>query len=154
MCYHKYIIDFAIGLWKRTVFIEIIVFCRLGESEGSYCTLATFPLDTSSSSSSSESSTSSSPLPSPPTTPTQEKYRRAHLLRQQQRVPTDGTTKYRNFNFNSSHAVASLRSKPVSREVLFSLLSYALHLIAVVGRNQNSMETEKLMCSRWAEKVV
>jgi len=105
---------------ELTVWVDPNEVCyRLGESEGSYCTLATFPSEISSSSS--ECSNSSSPLPSPPTTPTQEKSRRLQLLRQQQqRISIDGTIKHRNFSFNSSHAVASLRSKPVSREMSFN----------------------------------
>ncbi|KAK4872944.1 hypothetical protein RN001_014973 [Aquatica leii] len=102
---------------ELTVWVDPSEVCyRLGESEGSYCTLATFP---SESSSSSESSNSSSPLPSPPTTPTQEKSRRTQLMRHQ-RIPVDGTIKNRNFSFTSSNAVASLRSKPLSREMSFN----------------------------------
>ncbi|KAK5640206.1 hypothetical protein RI129_011017 [Pyrocoelia pectoralis] len=104
---------------ELTVWVDPSEVCyRLGESEGSYCTLATFPSD--SSSSSSESSTSSSPLPSPPTTPTQEKSRRTQLMRQQQqRVGMDTSIKNRNLNFSSSNVVASLRSKPLPREMSF-----------------------------------
>lgn len=86
-----------------------IVF-RLGESEGSYCTLATFPSETSSSENSSPSST-------PPSTPHQEKQTK---VQKQQRYSTFGPPqKQKNV---SSMPFASLRFKSVPREVslLFS----------------------------------
>lgn len=105
---------------ELTVWVDPSEVCyRLGESEGSYCTLATFPLD--SSSSCSESSTSSSPLPSPPSTPTQERSRRTQFMHQQQyRVAMEMSVKNRNLNFSSSNVAASLCSKPLSREMSFT----------------------------------
>lgn len=85
------------------------IFCfRLGESEGSYCTLATFPSDSSSESS------SSTPSPSPPVTPLQEKPRKVQKPTHQRYNSLDYTNKYRN---HSNMAVSSLRVKPSPREV-------------------------------------
>lgn len=101
---------------ELTVWVDPSEVCyRLGESEGSYCTLATFPSESSSSSSSSLSE-SSTPSPSPPTSPMQEKSRR--MLRQQQRLPSDGALRHRN---NSIHSqLASQRVKPVPRDLSFN----------------------------------
>ncbi|KAK9719177.1 BTG family [Popillia japonica] len=131
---------------ELTVWVDPNEVCyRLGESEGSYCTLATFPTsDLSSSSSSvlsssfsvssalsssssvlssssitsstsSSSSESSTPSPSPPTTPMQEKQRR--MPNKMIRTYMDGAAKHRsNYNMN----VAAVRFKPVTRELSFN----------------------------------
>lgn len=85
-----------------------IVF-RLGESEGSYCTLATFPSENSSSENSSPSST-------PPTTPLQDKQTK---VQKQQKYTNFGHQKQKN---GPSMPFASLRLKAIPREV--SLISY------------------------------
>lgn len=99
---------------------------RLGESEGSYCTLATFPSE-SSSSSSSESST---PSTSPPTTPLQEKPRK---VQKHQRYILDGPPKHRN---NLSMSVASLRVKPTNREVRCRFILKFKFLITLLDKKQ------------------
>lgn len=85
---------------------------RLGESEGSYCTLATFPSE----SSSSASSESSSPSSSPPATPLQDKSLKK--VSRQPRYFLDGSQKHR---IQSNTSVAALRVKPTPREVSFSV---------------------------------
>ncbi|KAL3284092.1 hypothetical protein HHI36_018260, partial [Cryptolaemus montrouzieri] len=98
---------------ELTVWVDPSEVCyRLGESEGSYCTLATFPSDSSSSSSSSESA-SSSPTPSPPSTPTQEKTRRLQKSNHQ-RYSIDFHNKYRN---HSNVATPPLRAKNLPRDI-------------------------------------
>ncbi|KAJ3661434.1 hypothetical protein Zmor_005829 [Zophobas morio] len=76
---------------ELTVWVDPSEVCyRLGESEGSYCTLATFPSENRSS-----SSENSTPTTSPPSTPLQDKYRKVQRP-QHQRYSTDFTNKYRN----------------------------------------------------------
>lgn len=87
-------------------------FSRLGESEGSYCTLATFPSETSSSENSSPSST-------PPSTPLQEKTRKI----QKQKFPSYGPPKQKN---GSGMSVTSLRLKPIPREVSYDFFLQSL----------------------------
>ncbi|XP_019872272.1 protein BTG2 isoform X2 [Aethina tumida] len=100
---------------ELTVWVDPSEVCyRLGESEGSYCTLATFPSESSSSSASSSSeSTSSTPTPSPPSTPLQDKPKKVQK-HMHQRYPLDYyPVKYRN---HSNMAVPSLRVKQSPRE--------------------------------------
>ncbi|XP_022904258.1 protein BTG1-like [Onthophagus taurus] len=121
---------------ELTVWVDPNEVCyRLGESEGSYCTLATFSSETSSTSSSFESSSSSlssssltssssessTPSPSPPTTPLQDKYRRLGPQNHKALRPyTDGVScsagKHRNYNMN----VTAFRVKPPTRELSFN----------------------------------
>lgn len=66
---------------ELTVWVDPSEVCyRLGESEGSYCTLATFPSEYSSASSSPSGSECSSPASSPPSTPSQDSKRRGGVL--------------------------------------------------------------------------
>lgn len=97
---------------ELTVWVDPNEVCyRLGESEGSYCTLATFPSDSSSESS------SSTPSPSPPVTPLQEKPKKVQKPTHQRYNSLDYPNKYRN---HSNMAVSSLRVKPSPREMNFN----------------------------------
>lgn len=116
----------------RSCCYAIIFYFRLGESEGSYCTLATFPSDSSSESS------SSTPSPSPPVTPLQEKPKKVQKPTHQRYNSLDYPHKYRN---HSNMAVSSLRVKPSPREVntfikyvvLFTV-SYTNTVLLNIGR--------------------
>lgn len=89
-------------------------YCRLGESEGSYCTLATFPSETRFSSSSSENST---PTTTPPTTPLQDKFQFRKVQKPpHQRYSMDFPNRYRNHPHNVF--LSSLRVKS-SNDVSF-----------------------------------
>ncbi|EEZ99582.2 protein BTG1 [Tribolium castaneum] len=77
---------------ELTVWVDPSEVCyRLGESEGSYCTLATFPSENRSS-----SSENSTPNSTPPSTPLQEKLLRKVQRPPYQRYSTDFPNKYRN----------------------------------------------------------
>jgi len=77
---------------ELTVWVDPSEVCyRLGESEGSYCTLATFPSENYSSS----SSENSTPTSTPPSTPMQEKHKRQVQKPFQHRYSLDCPNKYR-----------------------------------------------------------
>ncbi|XP_017781240.1 PREDICTED: protein BTG1-like [Nicrophorus vespilloides] len=105
---------------ELTVWVDPSEVCyRLGESEGSYCTLATFPSESS--------SECSSPSPSPPTTPLQDKSRRVRQLRPLTHhltiplTPTMDTPKHHRYHHSNNAPVTPLRIKPVSRELSFNM---------------------------------
>ncbi|KAK9881421.1 hypothetical protein WA026_016309 [Henosepilachna vigintioctopunctata] len=114
---------------ELTVWVDPSEVCyRLGESEGSYCTLAKFPMDVSSSSL--ESSTCSSPATTPPSTPTQEKTRKVQRSNQQryqhpnyvhQQSIDFSMNRYRNqsnvMQSPSSSSSSSVRAKNSPRDV-------------------------------------
>lgn len=107
----------------KSLFENLLLLNRLGESEGSYCTLATFPSESSSSS----SSENSSPSSTPPSTPLQEKQRK---VQKQQKFPTYGPPKQKN---GSGMAVTSLCLLPIPTEVSCDiLLNHVRNLYVVV----------------------
>ncbi|KAG5889533.1 hypothetical protein JTB14_036624 [Gonioctena quinquepunctata] len=108
-----------------TVWVDPNEVCyRLGESEGSYCTLATFALDSSSESS------RSTPTNSPPSTPHQEKPYNKKLVQQRMSLLHHHHQRYNNAalmeypnkyrNHSNNMAVPSLRVKPSPREMNFN----------------------------------
>lgn len=127
---------------ELTVWVDPSEVCyRLGESEGSYCTLATFPTSDGlstmsgrsstgslslSSSCSSSSSESGTPTPSPPTTPSQHDKRVAmrgvahhQKLTNHQRHGSDFpiNPKFRNHQAQNNVLPTSLRMKASPREM-------------------------------------
>ncbi|KAJ8949321.1 hypothetical protein NQ318_006746 [Aromia moschata] len=96
---------------------------RLGESEGSYCTLATFPSDSSSESS------SSTPTNTPPSTPLQEKPKKVQRPTHQRYNALDHPNKYRN---HANMAVSSLRVKPSPRELSISEAKYLKQVLSSI----------------------
>jgi protein Tob/BTG len=101
---------------ELTVWVDPSEVCyRLGESEGSYCTLATFPSENRSS-----SSENSTPTTSPPSTPLQDKFRKVQRPIIQQRYSTDFSNKYRN---SQNTFLSSLRVKSSSNDPNFNLSS-------------------------------
>lgn len=96
---------------ELTVWVDPNEVCyRLGESEGSYCTLATFRSESS-------SSESSSPSPSPPSTPVQEKTRRMRHVR-----PPPSINDHLRHRYNQNNLpITPLRLKPLPRDLSFSM---------------------------------
>lgn len=127
---------FSVTTWQPSGQLCMrVFFFRLGESEGSYCTLATFSSDASSSGSDS-CSTTSSPLSSPPGTPVQEKNRKGPSARQPLQLPHhrilhDSSSRSRHFSFNNgnSHPVPPIRTKPMFREVQYNYLLLYLNVM-------------------------